>query len=208
MSEPPPLLFSFGVVSDVQYADREDGHNYLQTKIRRYRAALDGLRRAVARWQGEEEAGGEGKGFFVLQLGDLVDGFAAATALGSEGTLNRLLAELGKLRCPVYHCIGAWSGLRACVLMGAVGEMRAHVHTIKHQEITSSTTPPTAPTGNGPSTPAAPRPINPSLPTPSSASSASTRTMRRPWAPQPGARSGRWPTRFLNETRMPTRTRR
>ena len=29
----PPLLFSFGAISDVQHADREDGHNYTRTKV-------------------------------------------------------------------------------------------------------------------------------------------------------------------------------
>lgn len=87
----------------MQYADREDGHNYTKTKARRYRAAVEGLQRAVAHWLQKEEAADD---YFVLQLGDLLDGFAAATALGSEGTLERLLAELGKLGCPVYHCIG------------------------------------------------------------------------------------------------------
>ena len=51
-------------------------------------------------------AAAAGPSFFVLQLGDLLDGCAAATALGLEGTLERLLAELARLRCPVYHCLG------------------------------------------------------------------------------------------------------
>ena len=100
----------------MQHADREDGHNYTQTKTRHYRAALGGLQRAVAAWlaeeQEEKEEGGDGDQgfFFVLQLGDLLDGFAASTALGSVGTLARLMAELGRLRCPVYHCLGTEGG--------------------------------------------------------------------------------------------------
>lgn len=59
--------------------------------------------------------------FFVLQLGDLLDGFAAATALGSEATLERLLAEFGRLRCPVFHCLGGWGGMNGAGLERSIG---------------------------------------------------------------------------------------
>ena len=80
-------LFRFGVISDVQYADIANGHSHKGTPryglcgmhalagcvpqiklfCRYYRAALDGLKRAVTGWQQQEVA-------FAMHLGDIVDG--------------------------------------------------------------------------------------------------------------------------------------
>ena len=84
----------------------DDGHNYTKTKTRYYRATLLGLRRAVAAWVGES-ARLPSTPFFVLQLGDLVDGHATSTALGSEESLARVLQEFDPLaHCSVHHCLG------------------------------------------------------------------------------------------------------
>ena len=52
MSEPAPssVVFKFGVIADVQWADVEDGHNFARTVARRYRGALKTLERAVLWW--------------------------------------------------------------------------------------------------------------------------------------------------------------
>lgn len=98
-------LFSFGIISDVQYADRTDGFNYLQTQRRFYRGALEGLRRAVASWMHHRASDAEalGQKFFVLQLGDLLDGFNAPD--GSEAALSLLLSEMEATQT-IHHCIG------------------------------------------------------------------------------------------------------
>ncbi len=44
------FLFSFGLIADVQYADVEDGENFLKTTIRRFRGSLAALKRAVGWW--------------------------------------------------------------------------------------------------------------------------------------------------------------
>ena len=60
----------------------------------------------MAAWLGES-ARLPSAPFFVLQLGDLVDGHAAATALGSEESLARVLQEFEPLGgSPVHHCLG------------------------------------------------------------------------------------------------------
>ena len=86
----------------------EDGQNYTKTKTRYYRHALEGLRRAIASWAAQEmppqQSPSPPPPFFILQLGDLLDGFAAQTTLGSEGTLQRLLHAFEGL--DVHHCLG------------------------------------------------------------------------------------------------------
>lgn len=106
-AESPGRLFSFGIISDVQYADRSDGFNYLQTQRRYYRGALEGLRRAVASWVHHRASDAEDLGdkFFVLQLGDLLDGFNAPS--GSEAALSLLLSEMEAAGSQaIHHCIG------------------------------------------------------------------------------------------------------
>jgi 3',5'-cyclic AMP phosphodiesterase CpdA len=82
-------LFRFGVIADVQYADKE-----AQGK-RHYRAALEKLRACVAQLNQQDLA-------FVVNLGDLIDGHGAASA--SE--LATVAGVLAQLKAPVRHVIG------------------------------------------------------------------------------------------------------
>jgi hypothetical protein len=86
----------------------DNGWNYTRTSQRYYRGALEGLRRAVAAWVAHrgELRGEERERFFVLQLGDLLDGFNAPA--DSERAVATLLGELEALGgdCPVHHCLG------------------------------------------------------------------------------------------------------
>lgn len=66
-------LYSFGLIADVQYADIDDGTNYLKTRNRYYRSALSYVKTAVADWIAK--AGTDHKISMVLDLGDLIDGF-------------------------------------------------------------------------------------------------------------------------------------
>jgi hypothetical protein len=66
-------LFTFGVITDVQYADIEDGASFRGVP-RFYRHSLQGLRRAVAAWRAQGVA-------FAMHLGDIIDGCACALCL-------------------------------------------------------------------------------------------------------------------------------
>jgi len=93
-------LCAFGVIADVHYADIDDGLNYSQTKMRYYRRSLELVRTAVRDW-----SSGQWKAQFVLQMGDLIDGYNAARG-GSRSALDSVMAELTKAGHFVYHVLG------------------------------------------------------------------------------------------------------
>jgi len=84
-------LFSFGLVADIQYADKAT-HG-----ARRYRESLGKLARCVAEWNEHRLA-------FVVQLGDIIDGNASPEATRRD--LDNVLSVLGGLEAPMYHVIG------------------------------------------------------------------------------------------------------
>ncbi|MBK8979723.1 MAG: metallophosphoesterase [Planctomycetes bacterium] len=84
-------LFTFGVVADIQYADKDSAGT------RRYREATGKLAECVAAWNGEQLA-------FTIQLGDIVDGYADRAR--SLADLDRVLEVLGGLEHPVRHVVG------------------------------------------------------------------------------------------------------
>ena len=90
------LHFRVGIVSDVQYADIQDGHSFLGVP-RYYRASLDGLQRAISGWQEQQVE-------FGIQFGDLIDGFNPKDQ--SEKAMQTVLTQFAKLQKPVYHMIG------------------------------------------------------------------------------------------------------
>ncbi|GLE00770.1 hypothetical protein PINS_up009558 [Pythium insidiosum] len=65
----PPLL-SFGLITDVQYADVEDGWNYSHTTQRFYRNAFVLMERAIDAWLSRSQP----PLAFAVNLGDLIDG--------------------------------------------------------------------------------------------------------------------------------------
>ncbi|XP_054834366.1 manganese-dependent ADP-ribose/CDP-alcohol diphosphatase [Eublepharis macularius] len=99
-TETSEVLFSFGVIADIQYADLEDGYNFLETQKRYYRHSLHHLQSAIEDWNGEEV-----QPQFVLQLGDIIDGFNAQHKM-SEKALARVMEEFKKLKAPVHHIWG------------------------------------------------------------------------------------------------------
>uniref|UniRef100_A0A8C8SR32 Manganese-dependent ADP-ribose/CDP-alcohol diphosphatase n=1 Tax=Pelusios castaneus TaxID=367368 RepID=A0A8C8SR32_9SAUR len=96
-SEP---CFSFGVIADIQYADLEDGYNFWGSRRRYYRHSLHLLQSAVEEWNKEGNLLE-----FVLQLGDIIDGFNAQHKT-SKNALGRVMKEFKKLRAPVHHIWG------------------------------------------------------------------------------------------------------
>ena len=104
------ILFSFGLITDIQYADIDDRQNYSKTKWRRYRNALPCLQKAVAHWKVEKPSP-----MFIIQLGDIIDGFNSGLVDAvdnernfSKEALDAVLREFSKLptNMPVLHNIG------------------------------------------------------------------------------------------------------
>lgn len=88
---PRPAPLAFGVVADIQYADKDT------RGPRRYREALGKLARCVADWNRRDLA-------FAIQLGDVIDGRRRLE--DARVDLRRVLDVLGRLRAPLYHVIG------------------------------------------------------------------------------------------------------
>ncbi|KAL9272801.1 Manganese-dependent ADP-ribose/CDP-alcohol diphosphatase-like protein, partial [Drosera capensis] len=90
-------LFSFGVISDVQYADIPDGRSFLGVP-RYYRHSLLVLQRAVQSWNNAVNLS------FAINYGDIVDGFCPRDE--SLNSVKKVVAEFEKFDGPVYHMIG------------------------------------------------------------------------------------------------------
>nr|XP_020641548.1 manganese-dependent ADP-ribose/CDP-alcohol diphosphatase isoform X1 [Pogona vitticeps] len=91
-------LFCFGVVADIQYADLDDGYDFLGIQKRYYKHSLCHLQNAVEDWNRTQVQ-------FVLQLGDIIDGFNAQYKV-SEKALEKVMMEFQKLKAPVHHVWG------------------------------------------------------------------------------------------------------
>lgn len=91
-----PLL-SFGVISDVQYADIPDGCSFLGVP-RYYQHSILVLQRAVQNWNKLNELK------FALNFGDIVDGFCPKDQ--SLNSIERVIQEFRAFDGPVYHMIG------------------------------------------------------------------------------------------------------
>ncbi|XP_043723785.1 manganese-dependent ADP-ribose/CDP-alcohol diphosphatase isoform X2 [Telopea speciosissima] len=90
-------LFSFGVISDVQYADIPDGRSFLGVP-RYYRHSILVLQRAVSKWNSLQKLK------FAINLGDIVDGFCPKEQ--SLTAVQEVVQEFEKFNGPVYHMIG------------------------------------------------------------------------------------------------------
>ncbi|XP_073299520.1 manganese-dependent ADP-ribose/CDP-alcohol diphosphatase-like isoform X2 [Primulina huaijiensis] len=89
-------LVSFGVISDVQYADIPDGRSFLGVP-RYYRHSLLVLQRAVKKWNEQQLK-------FVINFGDTVDGFCPKDQ--SLTAVDKIVNEFSIFNGPVYHMIG------------------------------------------------------------------------------------------------------
>lgn len=90
-------LFSFGVISDVQYADIPDGRSFIGVP-RYYRHSLLVLQNAVQRWNNHQKLK------FVMNFGDIVDGFCPKDQ--SLEAVKKVVNEFEKFNGPAYHMIG------------------------------------------------------------------------------------------------------
>lgn len=100
LSESSELLFSFGVIADIQYADLEDGYNFQGNRRRYYRHSLLHLQGAIEHWNKESS-----RPRCVLQLGDIIDGYNAQYK-ASEKSLERIMNTFQMLKVPVHHTWG------------------------------------------------------------------------------------------------------
>ncbi|KAL6973152.1 hydrolase of phosphorus-containing anhydrides [Sarracenia purpurea var. burkii] len=91
-----PLL-SFGVISDVQYADIPDGRSFIGVP-RYYRHSLLVLQRAVQKWNNFQNLK------FTINFGDIVDGFCPKHQ--SLNAVEKLVREFEVFKGSVYHMIG------------------------------------------------------------------------------------------------------
>lgn len=89
-------LFSFGVISDVQYADIPDGHSFRGVP-RYYRHSILVLQRAVSKWNDHNIQ-------FAMNFGDIVDGFCPKNK--SLSAVEKVVKEFEKFNGPTYHMIG------------------------------------------------------------------------------------------------------
>ena len=91
-------MFSFGIISDIQYADSPDGTNYAETKCRYYRDSIKKLDEAITFWNSGEQPA------FVLQLGDVIDGRCKDVPNGSETAFKAIRDSFSKLAVNL-HCV-------------------------------------------------------------------------------------------------------
>ncbi|XP_030531422.1 manganese-dependent ADP-ribose/CDP-alcohol diphosphatase isoform X1 [Rhodamnia argentea] len=90
-------LFSFGIISDIQYADIPDGLSFLGVP-RYYRHSIAVLQRAVKQWNHHRNLK------FAVNLGDIVDGFCPKEH--SLDSVSRVVNEFEKFNGLVRHMIG------------------------------------------------------------------------------------------------------
>jgi manganese-dependent ADP-ribose/CDP-alcohol diphosphatase len=93
---------SFGLITDIHYADYDDGWNYSRTMVRRYRNSLKLVRHAIDHWRQHVNSMD-----FIIQLGDLIDGFCE-TNKTSNNDLEMIVKEFATIAsmCPTYHIWG------------------------------------------------------------------------------------------------------
>jgi len=90
-----PLL-SFGLISDIQYADIPDGASYSGTP-RFYRHAVESVSRAAESWKQADVA-------FAVHLGDIVDGFCPRNQ--SITAVTTVADALSIFKGMTYHAVG------------------------------------------------------------------------------------------------------
>ena len=90
--------FSFGIITDVQYADIPDGHSFGGVP-RYYRHSLEALGRAIGRWDSQ------GGLAFVVHLGDIIDGNCPRKE--SYNAICRVIETFKRLQdVGTYHVLG------------------------------------------------------------------------------------------------------
>ncbi|XP_042435128.1 manganese-dependent ADP-ribose/CDP-alcohol diphosphatase-like [Zingiber officinale] len=93
-------LFSFGVITDIQYADIPNGHSFHGVP-RYYRHSIQVLQRAVRQWNDDQK---KKKVQFSMNFGDIVDGYCPKSE--SLSAVQKVVKEFERFNGPTYHMIG------------------------------------------------------------------------------------------------------
>ena len=98
-------IITFGVLTDVQYAEIENTLNYRKDRMRYYKNGINLIRQAVQYWHENIE---ENNFKFIIQLGDILDG---KFVKDRENALNLVLNELNsdfKTLIPDFQLYHIW----------------------------------------------------------------------------------------------------
>lgn len=121
------MSFKFGLVADVQHADKDDGHT--EGRVQRYRQAAACLEAAVQHWQ--QHAADLA---FVLTLGDIIDGNVTPEHTEADlqrvaGSFDRLAATLDVQHVVGNHClaVGRRTLLQRLRIGGSVAYRMLHI---------------------------------------------------------------------------------
>ena len=95
-------ITSFGLITDIHYANHDDRWNYERTFLRRHRNSLQLVRQASLYWRNTTYPIA-----FIVQLGDLIDGYCKSKGSSNED-LTLILEQFKEIReiCPIYHVWG------------------------------------------------------------------------------------------------------
>jgi len=92
-------IISFGLITDIHYADNDDRWNYSKTFLRRYRNSLKLVEQACHYWLNNKYPIS-----FVIQLGDIIDGLCQINE-ASRKNLNTILKQFNNIS-KIYHLWG------------------------------------------------------------------------------------------------------
>jgi manganese-dependent ADP-ribose/CDP-alcohol diphosphatase len=92
-------IVSFGLITDIHYADNDDRWNYSKTFLRRYRNSLKLVEQACNYWTNRKYPIA-----FLIQLGDLIDGLCEINKT-SEKDLQTILKQFEQIST-IYHIWG------------------------------------------------------------------------------------------------------
>ena len=103
------LIFRFGLISDIQYADIEDGTNFGGSEHRAYRDSIRHATRTINEWISLDI-----RPAFIAQLGDLIDGQNAGEygqgldldEPQSERAFESVIEAWRDCPIPTYHAVG------------------------------------------------------------------------------------------------------
>jgi manganese-dependent ADP-ribose/CDP-alcohol diphosphatase len=104
-SIPVKPIVSFGLITDIQYADHDNALNYLADKTRYYRNSINLVKEAVHHWHDNIS---ENNFKFIIQLGDIIDG---KSSKDRENALSLVLNELNsdfKMLIPDFKLYHIW----------------------------------------------------------------------------------------------------
>ena len=100
MAQSSKTHLSFGLITDIQFADRDDAYDFYKINKRYYRNALTQAKTAIKYWNSQPN-----KVNFVLELGDLIDGYNHRNGQRQEA-LSNVLNVFSEYNGVVYYVWG------------------------------------------------------------------------------------------------------